>query len=79
MQIPQENTYVGLANTTNMDQELENLSKDYELHKIDELKEYMKKDDRLIPYIHSITPLIKEYFPNHRKYLTYCIDLNLKS
>jgi hypothetical protein len=34
----------------------------------------MKKDDRLIPYIHSITPLIKEYFPNHRKYLTYCID-----
>ena len=35
MQIPQENTYVGLANTTNMDQELENLSKDYELHKID--------------------------------------------
>jgi hypothetical protein len=74
MQIPQENTYVGLANTTNMDQELENLSKDYELRKIDELKEYMKKDDRLIPYIHSITPLIKEYFPANERYLTYYID-----
>ena len=34
----------------------------------------MKKDDRLIPYIHSITPLIKEYFPANERYLTYYID-----
>jgi hypothetical protein len=56
MQIPQENTYVGLANTRNMNQELENLSKDYILRKIDELKDYMKKDDRLIPYTLDYSP-----------------------
>lgn len=74
MQIPQENTYIGLANTTNMDQELDNLSKDYTIRKIGELKEYMKKDDRLIPYIHSITPLINDFFPDNERYLTYYMD-----
>lgn len=50
------------------------LSKDYTLRKIDELRAYFEKDERLIPYIHSITPLIKEYFPDKEIYLTYCTD-----
>ena len=74
MQIPQEKTYFGHVNTPNIDEELEKLSKNYTLRKINELKEYLTMNERLIPYIHSITPLIKEYFPDHRIYLTYCID-----
>ena len=52
MQIPQENTYTGLTKTKNMDKELANLSKDYNILKIDELKEYLEKNGGLIPYIH---------------------------
>lgn len=74
MQIPQENTYTGLINSRNMDKELANLLKDYNILKIDELKEYLEKNDGLIPYIHSITPLIKEHFPKNKLYLTYYID-----
>lgn len=74
MQIPKENTYTGLTKTPNIDSELEKLSKNYSLRKINELREYLKKDNRLVPYIHSITPLIKKYFPNKKIYLTYCID-----
>lgn len=78
MQIPKENIYFESAKTLNIDGELEKLSKDYSLRKIDELKEYLKKDERLIPYIHSITPIIKEYFPKKKMYLTYCIDPEFK-
>ncbi|MEE1149730.1 hypothetical protein [Methanobrevibacter sp. UBA212] len=74
MQIPQENTYTGLTKTKNMDKELANLSKDYNILKIDELKEYLEKNGGLIPYIHSITPLIKDYFPKNELCLTYYID-----
>ena len=58
----------------NINSELDKLSKDYTLRKTDELKEYLKEYDILIPYIHSITPSINKYFPNHEKYLTYNID-----
>ena len=78
MQIPQEHAYIGLVNTPNIDAELNKLSKNYTLRKVDELKEYFGKDERLIPYIHSITPLIKEYFPDRKMYLTYCIDPEFK-
>ena len=78
MQIPQENTYIGLPKTQPMDNELERLSKDYTIRKIKELKEYLKKDERLIPYIHSITPTINKYFPNNQKVLTYYIDPEYK-
>ena len=78
MQIPKENTFVGLTNTPSINHELEKLSKNYTIRKSDELKEYFEKDERLIPYIHSITPLIKEYFPDKKIYLTYCIDPEFK-
>lgn len=74
MQIPQENTYTGLENSLNINQEINKLSKDYKLRKISELKEYLTKNPQLIPYINSITPLIKESFPKNKKYLTYYID-----
>lgn len=77
MQIPQENAYIGIINTRNIDADLEELSKNYTLRKTDELKEYLQKE-RLIPYILSITPLIKEYFPNKKIYLTYCVDPEFK-
>ena len=57
--------------------EKENLIKEKELKenkKIDELKEYLEKNGGLIPYIHSITPLIKDYFPKNELCLTYYID-----
>lgn len=78
MQIPQENRYIGIANTPNMDSELEKLSKNYNIRKISKLKEYLEKNERLIPYIHSITPVINKYFPNNQKYLTYYIDPEFK-
>lgn len=74
MQIPSENAYTGLTDTQNMDKELEDLSKDYNIRKTEELREYLKKDDRILPYIHSITPLIKDFFPKNERYLTYYID-----
>ena len=78
MQIPQENIYTGLEIKPTIDEELKELSKYYSFRKINNLKEYLKKDERLIPYIKSITPTIMEYFPKHRKYLTYCIDPEFK-
>ena len=58
MQIPQENTYTGLENSVNLNNELEELSKKYHLRRVEELKAYIVKDNRIIPYINSITPLI---------------------
>ena len=42
--------------------------------RVEELKAYIVKDNRIIPYINSITPLIIEYFPDNKRYLTYCKD-----
>ena len=50
------------------------LSKYYILRKTDELKEYLKRDERLIQYIKFITPIIRKYFSERKIYLTYCID-----
>ena len=74
MQIPKENTYTGAVKMPNIDDELEKLSKYYILRKTDELKEYLKKDERLIQYIKFITPIIRKYFSARKIYLTYCID-----
>ena len=74
MQIPHENNYAKLTETQNINQEFVKLSKDYDILKINKLMKYMKKYDKLIPYINSITPLIKDYFPKNKKYLTYYID-----
>ena len=78
MQIPQENTYTGLENSVNLNNELEELSKKYHLRRVEELKAYIVKDNRIIPYINSITPLIIEYFPDNKRYLTYCKDPEFK-
>ena len=72
MQISQENINTGLENSLNY--ELEKLSKKYNLRRVNELKEYIVKDEMIIPYINSITPLIMEYFPDNKRYLTYCTD-----
>lgn len=71
MQISKENAYV--CGTDDLDN-LKKLSKEYNLRKIDELKKYLQKDGRLVPYILSIAPTINNYFPEHGKYLTYCMD-----
>jgi len=74
MQIPQENTYARLEILPDFNKEFEKLSKDYTLRKPNELKEYLKQDEQLIPYINTLTPLIREYFPENKKYLTFCVD-----
>lgn len=43
MQIPQGNTYTEPINRRNIDAELAILSKNYDIHKINELKEFIKK------------------------------------
>ncbi len=78
MQIPQGNTYTEPINRGNIDAELAILSKNYDIRKRNELKEFIKKNNRLIPYIHSITPDINKYFPNHEKFLTYYTDPEFK-
>ena len=74
MQISKETAYVGLSDASGTDCEVEKLSQNYVLRRIDDLERYLKKDERLVQYILSITPIINSYFPQNKKYLTYCID-----
>lgn len=78
MQIPQENTYKRLEIMRNLDAEFKTLSKNYLINKKNELIKYIKKHDELIPYLKTITPLINNYFPNNKKYLTFCKDPEFK-
>ena len=71
MQIPQENTYARLEILPDFNKEFEKLSKDYTLRKPNELKEYLKQDEQLIPYINTLTPLIREYFPENESVKFY--------
>lgn len=74
MQIPQENTYTGFADTRNTDIELVNLSKDYTIHDKKEMLNFMEKHSDIPVYIREITPLINEYFPKYRKNIRFCKD-----
>ncbi len=73
MQISHENNYTGL-NISNFENNFEKLSEVYKLHRKSQVKDFIKKHDSLIDYIHVITPIIENHFPNHLKCLTFCKD-----
>ena len=73
MQIPHENVHV-TGTAGNSDAEIYALSKNYQIHKPPELKEFIKDNAQLIQYINAITPLINNQFPNYKKCITFCKD-----
>lgn len=73
MQIPQENVYNPIT-ISSLDKNIEDLSKNYEIHKPQEVKEFFEDYDELVQYISSITPLIDKHFPDYMKCLTFCQD-----
>lgn len=73
IQIPQERPHVNL-NVNNFDEEIEKLSKNYTIHRKEEVKEFIKIHPELIPYINKITPIINCYFPNYKKCITFFED-----
>lgn len=73
MQIPQENVYNPIT-ISSLDKNIEDLSKNYEIHKPQEVKEFFEDYDELVQYISSITPLIDKHFPDYKKCLTFCQD-----
>lgn len=73
MQIPQENIY-NTSRVSSPDENIEDLSKYYEIRKPREVKEFIKVNNKIIRYIYSITPLIDSHFPGYKKCLTFCKD-----
>jgi len=73
MQIPQENTYYS-GTVSNLDLKFQVLSKSFEIHKPNELKEFIKDNIELIEYLNCLIPLINNHFPNYKKCLTFCQD-----
>ncbi|MBR4448367.1 hypothetical protein [Methanobrevibacter sp.] len=71
MQIPQQASY---SNATFDNNEIEKLSKSYEIHNGELVKNFLKKNKGLLEYINAITPLINNYFPKYKKCLTFCED-----
>lgn len=74
MQIPQENTYTGLALKPDLNEEFNKLSNNYKVHRIHQVKEFIKNNPELMNYINKITPIINKFFPKHIKCITFCRD-----
>ena len=79
MQIPKENSYNSLTISRNFDDKFNELSQYYRLYNPDELKDFIKKHEITLDFIHEITPLVYEYFPKHDKTLEFCKDPEFKS
>ena len=62
------------TDTVNIDEKIEKLSKYYNVHKTEEVIEFIKEHREIIPYLEKITPIINSYFPNKKKCLTFCKD-----
>ncbi|WP_298524175.1 hypothetical protein [uncultured Methanobrevibacter sp.] len=74
MQIPQENSYTGLTNMPDNDDNFNKLSNDYTITDIDKVKNFTEGHDELLDFIHEITPLLNDYFPNYQKIIEFCED-----
>ena len=70
MQIPQENVFTGMEIMKDFDKRFEELSKNYNIRKKEALRSYLEENKELISYMEFITPLVNQYFPNNKKYLT---------
>ena len=78
MQIPKENSYNSLTITRNFDDEFNKLSNYYDIEEPDKLKNFMKKHENTLDFIHEITPLMNEYFPNYDKVIEFNEDPEFK-
>lgn len=78
MQIPQGNVYLGRNTMKNFEDNFNKLSKNYEIHDSNKIKCFIKKHENILDYIHELTPLINEYFPNHGKFIEFCEDPEFK-
>lgn len=74
MQIPKENVYTGADIHSNFDDEFDKLSKSYTIHEYNDVKCFIRKHEKILPFIHELTPLISEYFPNKEKIIEFCKD-----
>lgn len=74
MKIPQGNVYTGLSITGTFDDNFDNLSPNYDMHNKDKVKSFIKKHTEILDYIHELTPILNEYFPNHEKFIEFCED-----
>ena len=74
MQIPQENTYTGLTTMPDMDDNFDELSKNYTITDIDKVKNFTKNHNEILDFIHEITPLLNDFFPNYQKIIEFCED-----
>lgn len=74
MQIPQENTYTGLETIRNFNTEFEKLSKNYTIHNGAKVKSFINQHENILDFIHELTPLINEYFPDNQKIIEFCED-----
>ena len=74
MQIPFENVYQNASGRMDLEEDIERLAEDYEVHKPRKVKDFIEKNAELIAYINRITPIINNHFPNYRKCLTFCPD-----
>lgn len=58
----------------NIDFELHELSKKYPLENPEEIREFLKNNEKILPFINEITPLINEYFPDYDKLIEFSED-----
>ena len=78
MQMPRKRVVTDTNLSTNFDEKIEKLSKSYEIHKIKQIKNFIIKNTDLIHYLNTITPIINNHFPNHKKCITFCEDLEFE-
>lgn len=78
MQIPQENHYTGILDRNVFDELIDILSKNYEVHNAECVKDFIEKNKELLPYINKITPIINKHFPDYKKCITFCQDPEFK-
>ena len=74
MQIPEGNIYSPVSTQDPFDGEFKKLSNYYDVRDEEKLKCFIRKHEHILEYIHELTPLINEYFPNHHKHIEFCED-----
>lgn len=74
MQIPQERWFTKTDISIDFNDEIEKLSKNYDIHKTQQIKDFIIKNTELICYIDTITPIINNHFPDYKKCITFCKD-----
>ena len=55
------------------------LSKYYKLYNPEQLKSFIRDRENALEFIHEITPLVYEYFPEQDKILEFCKDPEFES